>query len=403
MNGGGSTANAMAGVVGVLKVNGRIPRRAVVLPDGTLSDKVLHPDHAEVDVLSRLCELARRHGKQACYPRHAATLLEEALLTNAGGAWEAVRDDVMTGDMDLDGAAAVLRQSNNCTALVSCVVGARDDKHVTSVVIFMAAVLPKLCDEARAELGTVLGYQLHAVMDAFVKNGALMTRDVRDGLLSGFGKVLASCGLPESRVADMAEHALSSKRDELLRLFVHLPSAFVRVRPALVGALLDRAVTVPLCNRYPLLAMLAKLVADGVVTIGSSSSSSTITTPGPPPDPLRCDPTKIHDLVVSSLSGDDVLDSRTCLAIGTLVGAWDVTPLAAALARALTACSLALVESSAECSSAVRTRDHHAVHQAFQPRQNPDHLGQPGTQHPQHPEHARQLDETSKALKRPRV
>lgn len=346
----------MSSVAGVLKVNGRIPRRAVVLPDGTLSDKLMHPAHAEVEVLSRLCELARRHGRQPVFARHAATLLEEALSTNAAGAWEAVRDDVMTGDMDLDGAAAVLRQSNNCMALVSCLVGARDDRHVTSLVIFMAAVLPALCDEARAELGAVLGYQLHAVMDAFVKHGALMTRDVRDGLLSGFGKVLAGCGLQDSRVADMVDYALASKRDELLRLFLHMSPGFVRARPALVDAMVDRARTVPACNRYPLLAMLAKLMAEGVVVAGPVTATTAATAAAGADNsttPIRCDAAKLHEAVVSSLSGDEALDSRTCLAIGTLVGAWSgngggeaSSPLVACLARALTACSVALVESS---------------------------------------------------------
>ena len=402
MNGngsGGGGGGGMAGVVGVLKVNGRIPRRAVVLPDGTLSDKLVHPDQSEVEVLSRLCELARRHGKQPCYPRHAAMLLEEALSTNAGGAWEAVRDDVMTGDMDLDGAAAVLRHSSNCMALVSCVVGARDDKHVTSLVIFMAAVLPTLCDETRAELGTVLGYQLHAVMDTFVKNGALMTRDVRDGLLSGFGKVLASCGLAETRVADMVEYALASKRDELLRLFLHMPSGFIHARPALVGTMLDRARTVPVCNRYPLLAMLAKLMADGVVkptaNAANAANAADAANAANAADAanaanttivIECDGAKVHDVVVSSLSGDGAMDSRMCLAIGTLVGAWGaaaVTPLAASLARALTACSMALVQ-GVQSSSSQPCKGHAPTpHQASQ-----------------HAKHSAQLDDRSK---RPRV
>lgn len=313
----------------VLCVNGRIPRRAVLLGDGGLGDKVQHPAVAEVDLLSRLCEVARASGGQAVYPRRTTDLLEQALSTNHPGAWEAARDDLVTGDLDLDGAAAVVRYGSNSAALIACLVGARDGKHMMSVATVVGRVVDRLCEDSRAEVGRALACQLRAVMDAFVVHGALMSRDVRDAVLGGFGRIMATAGVPDARVAELVLYALSQRRDELLRLFLHVPTTFLAHRPQILAELLDRAKTAPAQARYPAVALLARIVAADPGVISGFEREVSDVVCGVLPHPTCTD-----------------LDSRMCLAAAVLTSAAGGcgNALCAALAKALQSCSAHLVE-----------------------------------------------------------
>lgn len=311
----------------VLKVNGAIPRRAVLLPDGGLGDRVHHPDVPEAELVSRLCEIAR--GPARSYSRRTADLLEQALTDNSPGAWQCVRDDLVTRDLDLDIAATVLRQSANAAALVACLVGARDNKHLVHVSCLLSQVLDRVCEETRTELGRAIACQLRPVMDVFVVHGAAMPRHVIESVLSGFGRTLAHAGIPDARVADGVMHALGAKRDDLLRLFLNVSPTFVDHREhQIVPALLARSKACTPQTRYPVIAMLARVMAHN------------------PGMAAGCEPA-IADLVRAAL-GTVPLDSRECLAAATLVSATQAaTDVAGALARALQHTSSAIIQKAA--------------------------------------------------------
>jgi hypothetical protein len=250
-------ANLWEQVLAVLRVNGVIPRRAVLLPDGSLCSKTQARQLPEVELLSRLCEVTSHAVGAPVYPRHTAELVQLCLDSNCPGAWEAARDDLMTGDLDLEAAAVVVRQGSNAAALVACLVGARDAHHLLHVCALLARALDVLDDDTRADMGRAIGCQLRAIVDAFAVNGCALSRDVRDDVLSGFGKVLARATVPSARVADVMEYALSRRRDELLRLFMHLPVTYLDHRPQLLPALLERARLAS--DKYPCVALLARI------------------------------------------------------------------------------------------------------------------------------------------------
>lgn len=315
-----------AQVLSVLRVNGRVPRRAVLLPGGgALADRASHPEQPELELLSRLCEIARHAAGQPVYPRRTADLLEVALGSNAPGAWEAAKDDIVTGDLDLEAATAYIRCGSNSAALVACLVGARDSNHMVHVCLVLSRVLGRLSEEARAEMGRALACQLRAVMDSFVSHGAFLGRDVRDAIFGGFGRLVAAAGVPASRVAELVLYALAQKRDELLRLFLHVPPTFLVHRPQILAELLDRAKAAPAQSRYPLVALLARVVATQ-------------------PDIVHGLEPELAEVVCGALP-DAELDSRACLAAAALATAASGcgTPVAAALARALQSCAGALV------------------------------------------------------------
>jgi hypothetical protein len=331
---------ALDAVQAVLKVNGVLPRRAVLLPDGSLSDKTLHPGQREVELVSRLCEVVRESSGAPCHPRHTAQLMDQALTTNAPAAWSAIQDDLATNDFDANAAAALLQQqaSPTCLPLVACLLDAKDGKHVTAVVVAVAAVLPALSQDACNQLGGVVACHLNAIADAFAKHGALMPRDARDAVLSGFGKIMGRVGVPAARATEAMLHALSIRKEELLRMFLHLPPApLVEHVPDLARVLVSHALGTPAAARFPLLAMLARLAPSHVAPV------------------IRPQVAELVSTTLTSLVADAQLDSRTCLVAATLVGALATDtrggdgvdgsdgPLVTALAQALTACSAALV------------------------------------------------------------
>lgn len=315
----------MEDVCAVLTVKGRIPRRAVVLPDGSLGDRRTWPRVPESELLSRLCEVARAATGAPVYPRRTTDLLERALCDNSPGAWEAVFDDLESGDFDVDVATAVLRQSSNASALVACLAGARAQEHLVHVACLLSRVLEAVSGEVRDEMGRALACQVRSVMDVLVRHGALLTRDVRDAVLSGLGRMLGKAVLPGPRIAELLLHALDTGRDELLRLFLHVPLEYLDHRPQILPLLLDRAKAAGTpAARYPLLAMLARIE-------------------GAFPGVLRGHENALADIVCSCLTPDQ-LDCRECAAAAALIESVGLTPLTRALASALRVCSAALVQ-----------------------------------------------------------
>lgn len=309
----------------LLRVNGRIPRRAVLLADGVLGDRCQHPGVQEVDLLSRLCEVARATSGEPTYPRDTAALLQAALCDNCPGAWTCIRDDLSTGDLDLDVAAAVLRQDANASALVACLVGARDNKHLLCVACLLSQTMDRVGQETRAEMGRSLACQLRAVVDALTVHGGMMNRDVRDALLDGFGRILATTGIPDVRIAEMVVHALTTRRDELLRLFLHVPPTFVDHRPQVLPMLMDRARAASPTSVYPVMALLARVIAAH-------------------PEALAGHEAEVADVVCHALPDGLELDARTCLTTACFVLSTNgASGMPVALARALKACSASLI------------------------------------------------------------
>lgn len=314
----------MEQILAIVRVNGRVPRRAVLI-DGALGDRVSRPEAPEVDLLSRVCEIARQAMGVPCYPRRTFDVLDLALSGNAAGAWEALKDDLLTGDFNDAEALAVLRQGSNAASLVGCMVGARDSPHVVHIACVMSRLMDSLDEETRRELGKALACQLRAVMDSFVRHGALMSRDVRDAVLDGFGVLLERVDLDLARVADAVLYALGCKRDELLRLFLGYPGGMVTHRPAILPALLDRLTAAQSQARYPLVALLARILEAA-------------------PEVVTGHEVQLTDIVCSCMN-DPELDARLCLALAGMVIATGGcgSPMALALGKGLGTCAGALV------------------------------------------------------------
>lgn len=317
----------------LLSVNGRVPRRAVLLADGSLGERVDHRDAPEVDRLSRLCEVYRVAAGLSCHSRHTSELIREALTSNSPATWDAVRDDVLTGDFDDEAAVATTQQEQGATMLVMCMVHAKDAHHLMGIACAMSRIVPRLSHEAKREVGTCLSFNLKAALDALALHGATLSRDVLNGLLDAFGKILGETEPSDSRVAEMVVHALQTKRTDFLRMFSRVGTGYLHHRPQILAMLIDHARA---AVDYPSLALLARIAVEH-------------------PDLMNGHEQLLADIANACLSVAE-MDVRTCTAAATLVRACAGcgTPLALSLAMALEACGCALVEASEHASEHAR-------------------------------------------------
>lgn len=238
-------------------LTGRLPRRAVVLPDGGgLGDRRDHPQLPEVPAVSLAVEALRRAAGEPVYPRQSAALVSECLRGNDPGAWDALLADAWTGDLVLADAARALNDTNLC--LVHCIVSAAPGTHMALAVRAARVLLPLLGDDARARTAAAFQQLFGEVVAALSRRARdASSSQTRAAAITSMGQLLADCAVPVPRLADMLRQCVGAC-DDALRLFLHAPMADVLAHaPDLADALLDRAERVPQAAKYPACALLA--------------------------------------------------------------------------------------------------------------------------------------------------
>jgi hypothetical protein len=319
-------------IAAVLAVNGEVPRRCVLPATGGIGNKTMYPELDEVDLLSRVAEICRESLRLSCYPRHTAELLDLALTTNSPGAWEAAKDDVLTGDLNPEGATACFRRGCNAAIAVGCLVGAQSFEHLANIGMVLSHVLKSLDEESRAEMGQALSCQLRGVMDTFTKFSQFTNRDVREKVLRGFGKLMKLARPPGDLVLnELARYVLGQKQESLLHFFLSLPSISFANDPDLARLLLQRAQELPsdVLTRYPPMALLARVTIEY-------------------PQAVQSIRTQLCQMACELLRDSSVLDSRMCVMAALLVEETSGNQLNKVLANALRACSSTLLTKQTE-------------------------------------------------------
>lgn len=234
------------------------PRRAT-LRKGLVAPRMTEAD-PEVEVLSRICELARLAAGAPVFPRDTAALLRLCLESNAPGAWDALRTDILLRDADETAIVKVLDEGYAVSALVVSMVSG-NKAAVQDVVACVGTFLRIMSPLAKREFARVLGFNLLPFTEAFWKSTQFMRREDRERAIADVGRLLGECEMPPETLGDQLLLVLQNKRDEFTQLFVHAPmDAVLAARPQLLTALMDRLGFVAPANRYPLLTTLARLL-----------------------------------------------------------------------------------------------------------------------------------------------
>jgi len=265
---------------------GDLPRRASLGPGGRLAERCAPrlegdaraPLAPEVEQLSRVCEALRAAAGRPVWPRATRDLLRLCVSGPAfHGAWQALYADCLTGDVD-EGAAAEA-WARDPAALADAVAGAREADTLAAMGGCLARLLPRCSPATLAALGERLAVRLPALVDLLARHARTVQRELRDALLVSLGRALAAAALDAATVAGLVRGALERHQDAVARLFLQLdleaaarqsepPGQFEppgQSEPAgLFELALERARAVHVDDRYPLLALLARLAPAGV-------------------------------------------------------------------------------------------------------------------------------------------
>lgn len=248
---------ALTGLTGVL------PRRAVLLGDGRVADKLTSPLSQEIVPVSLVCEILRRETREPVYPRHTPNLLSQCLSTNDPGAWRALLDDATTADLDAAAMTAFWSDAERMDRLVDCLVNAMSGMHVWLVIRAMQEVLPAVDQAHTAELGSAFQRKFPAIVRTVSRRVRDISVDMRGGAITVLGKLMAWCNIPTPGLTAMMDTVLVSGVDEVLRLFMFAPvPALVDHDPSLVEKVLARAERASHSQRYPSCSLLALMTAE---------------------------------------------------------------------------------------------------------------------------------------------
>lgn len=229
-----------------------LPRRAVVGPNG-LCDRWECPGAPEIPQVSQACEALRRHSGQPTWPRCTASLVATCLADNEPGAWEALRHDLETRDVD----HAALRRTfaGSPITAADCLTGARETQHFWDMVRVISAVSRDLDEDTRRRTKASLERVLPVLIAYVGKAPRGMSNREKTQCITDTGDLVAWYGVNPGAVVDQV---LSVRVDEVLLLFVHAVTSDVfDGRPDVIQHLLQRATRAPQSSKYPSMALLS--------------------------------------------------------------------------------------------------------------------------------------------------
>lgn len=243
-------------------LTGELPRRAVVLEDGSVRDKTACPALPEVTAVSLACEILRA-GSTPVYSRHTPTLLGQCLDGNDPGAWRALLDDTTTGDMDVAAAAAFWSDAANLHGVVQCLVNASTGMHMWVIVCVVRHMLRTLGRAAEVDLGRIFHRMCPDIVRAILRRTADINADCRATIAQTLGGLMMWCDIPVPDLVAMVQTVVDTAHDDTMRLFLHAPlAALVEHTPSLAEKVLKRAERATLAQCYPSCTLLAAMTEE---------------------------------------------------------------------------------------------------------------------------------------------
>ena len=327
--GGGEDAQALLRLLRSTP-GGEPPRRVVVGEGGALCERAdAAPGSQEVESMSAACEVVRRMTGLPVYSRDSALLVQQCLDSNEHGAWRALYADVRTGDVDWARLHAQVLAGGGVRVFVGCLLAPRDAAHLLHMVGCLVATMEG--EAMRREFSAALGCKLSDFVDVLMRHNSVMRRDVRDGVLTALGRMLARAEVPVGDAAAALDRVLDRRHDDLVRLFTHLPVAeFAAAVPGLVPKLVARARVASASGQYALLAVLARIASSTAVHPHEAAIADLVST-----------------TLAAQLASSGGMDARTvmvCAMLAQAAGAETAAGLAPLLAQALQRAAASLVE-----------------------------------------------------------
>ncbi|AGE50086.1 hypothetical protein ATCVCanal1_161R [Acanthocystis turfacea Chlorella virus Canal-1] len=234
-------------------------RRAVIF-DGRVCEKKDHPECKEVLEVSGLLEMERERRGERSIPRYTAQLLEQTIRKNDPVYWKAVADDIDTGDFDGYAARVVLEQQDILPALlVTCVVEAKETEHFVNVLRAFVEIAPHLDDAATSLFTKAISIQWKAFVNALIANDRI-DRTVKEGVYECISKFVSAVDIQQETLVFCIKEIIKNKKFEILSVFSRVSSKIYA--GGIVEDLLQAAKSTTATNRYAVVCLLAKIIAE---------------------------------------------------------------------------------------------------------------------------------------------
>jgi len=234
-------------------------RRAVIF-DGRVCEKKDHPECKEVPEVSGLLELERERRGERNIPRYTAQLLEQTIRKNDQAFWKAVVDDIDTGDFDGHAAQVILEQQDILPALfVTCVVEAKETEHFVNVLRTFVEIAPHLNDTTTSLFTKAISTQWKSFVNVLIANDRI-DRTVKEGVYECISKFVSAVDIQQETLVLCIREIIKNKKFEVLSVFSRVNSKIYA--DGIVEELLQAAKSTVATNRYAVVCLLAKIIAE---------------------------------------------------------------------------------------------------------------------------------------------
>lgn len=238
--------------------------RRAVLVDGNIREKRDHPEHAEVEVVSKLLEAERERQGVRSVPRFTTQLIEKAISTNDSKYWEVAVGDIETSDFDSAAVSALFSQNDTLPVMfVSCIVTSKTKEHLIDMLQVFYHISSNFTDETRETVSKAVTCQWKSLVNVLITVVNTSPRSMRDAYFLEMAKFVNAVEIGAESILLMLNEVIKQKKYEILNVFMRIDSKTCLANDAATFETLIHSVkSATITSRHCVMALVAKVVKE---------------------------------------------------------------------------------------------------------------------------------------------
>ncbi|AGE52586.1 hypothetical protein PBCVCvsA1_496R [Paramecium bursaria Chlorella virus CvsA1] len=238
------------------------PRRAVII-DGTIQEKKNHPGSVEIEAISKLMEqeCERQGGKTI--PRFTTQLMEKAISTNDADCWEAICDDIDTGDFDSLAVTALFSQTETLPVMfITCLVTSKDINQFMMMLRVFYTVSKDFTDDIKEHISKTITCQAKSFLDVIIRFVPYVKRELRDAVLEELSKFINVVDIGIGSITEMLTTVVTMKKFEVLKIFMNIDTTKCFDNTQLFEIIVSKVKSTPATQKHYILTFIAKVIKE---------------------------------------------------------------------------------------------------------------------------------------------
>ncbi|AGE48606.1 hypothetical protein PBCVAN69C_671L [Paramecium bursaria Chlorella virus AN69C] len=238
------------------------PRRAVIV-DGAIQEKKNHPGSVEIEAISKLMEqeCERQGGKSI--PRFTTQLMEKAISTNDADCWEAMCDDIDTGDFDSSAVTALFSQNETLPVMfITCLVTSKDINQFMMMLRVFYVISKDFTEEIKDVVSKTITCQSKSFLDVLIRFVPYVKRDLRDAVLEEISKFINVTELGVGSIVEMITVTINMKKFEFLRIFMNIDTSKCFENNKLFETIVSKVKNTPATQKHYIISFIAKIITE---------------------------------------------------------------------------------------------------------------------------------------------